>query len=340
MAKRSAPASPSTFSPNTRIVLLFGPEALLRHQHTAELAAMLEKEHGEVDILRFSGLDADAATVLDECRSFGLIAAHKLVILDEADALIKEATRKLFESYADAPSPGATLVLRSASWRPGNLDKQIAKVGAVIKCEEVKEPEAIAWVIRRAKETHGVPIDRDAAEELVGRSGAALAQLDIELAKLATAAIAAGSRTITKDLIEQFVVLTREIKPWSVSEYLLSGSAEQAIRSIRNTIETSPRGAEIPLLFACSSTVQALHAAAIAHRLRMPLNVFATRILAKGTWAIQRPYQSASRLDPRRTASLLASCVEADTHSKSGVGRPDRLLEMLAVRCSEVLSTR
>ena len=338
MAKRSSSSDPNSakatggFTPENRIVLLHGPDLLLRTEHTAALKKVLESAHGEVDVLRFAGADADAATVLDECRSFGLIAAHKLVILDEAEQLIKgDDIRPLFERYADNPSPGATLLIRSAAWRPGNLDKQIAKVGLVIKCSELDKPEAHAWVVRRAKDNHNVPIDRKAADELVERIGPNLAQLDIDLAKLALAAVASCSKSITLELVEEFVVLTKEIKPWVVGEYLLSGSAENAIDSMRKTIETSPRGAEIPLLYACSSTAQSLHAAAVAHRLRMPIAEFAKQTMSRGTWAIEKPYRAAASLAPEQTAPLLTACVRADAHSKSGVGRPDRLIEMLAV---------
>lgn len=345
MAKRSSSSTPNSakatggFTPENRIVLLHGPDLLLRTEHTAALKKVLEGAHGEVDVLRFSGADADAATVLDECRSFGLIAAHKLVILDEAEQLIKgEDIRPLFERYADNPSPGATLLIRSGTWRPGNLDKQIAKVGLIIKCSELDKPEAHAWVVRRAKDIHGVSIDRPAATELVERIGSNLAQLDIDLAKLALAAVASGSKTITIELVKEFVVLTKEIKPWEAAEYLLSGSAQSAIGSMRKTIETSPRGAEIPLLYACSSTAQSLHAAAVAHRLRIPIGEFAKQTLTRGTWAVEKPFRAASSLAPEKTAPLLTACVRADAHSKSGVGRPDRLIEMLAIEFARTAS--
>ena len=136
-----------------RIVLLSGPDLLLRDEQTKFLKAALETEFGEVDVLRFAAAEADPAVVLDECRSFGLIASHKLVILDEAEQLIKgDDIRPLFERYADNPSPGATLLLRSTSWRPGKLDKQIEKVGAIVRCDQLSESDTIAWVVKRTRQ--------------------------------------------------------------------------------------------------------------------------------------------------------------------------------------------
>src|SRR5438067_13461259 len=85
-APLDAPASP-------RIVILHGKEPFIRAQKTTEIRAALVKEHGGVDSFAFDGASATAADVLDECRSFGLIAQHKLVILDNAEQLVKEDTR-------------------------------------------------------------------------------------------------------------------------------------------------------------------------------------------------------------------------------------------------------
>jgi DNA polymerase III delta subunit len=121
MATR-APKPP--FDASCRILILHGKEAFLRSEYTRMLREMLEEARGEVQTIRFDGASGSLAPadVLDELRSPGLMPVCKLVIVEEAEQFIREATRPMFERYAAAPSEHGALVLRSETWRAGMLD--------------------------------------------------------------------------------------------------------------------------------------------------------------------------------------------------------------------------
>lgn len=312
-----------------RFAVLAGKESFLHQHYTAELREALRERFGPIDVLRFDSRDVDAATVLDECRSFGLIASHKLIIVDEAEQLVKEEARPLFERYAQSPCEGTTLLLRSAAWRAGKLDKMVT----VLKCDEFQEPEAVGWAVRRAEEAYGCTLDRQAADELIHRTGTSLARLDSELAKLALAA--RGGR-VDREMVRSLVAMTRQLEPWPLRSALLSGDPQRAIRYIRDTLENA-RNTEIPLLFACTSLARDLHSCAIAQRMRVPQGELASRLGKHSDWFIKDAYVAARRLSPQQTAPLLKACVRADAHAKSGVGRTDRTLEMLAVLFAELV---
>ncbi len=334
-ARTTKPKTPVSASiADTRIVILHGKELFLRQEQTANLMNALRNEYGEVDVFTFSGNDADAATVLDECRSFGLIAAHKVIIVDEAEELVKAATRPLFERYANNPSEGSTLVLRSGNWKAGKLDKQVAKVGAVIACKELNEHEAITWAGQRATAVHRVKIHRDAAQTLVERVGIGLGRIDSELAKLA---VGAERGTITQQLVQELVAATKALEPWPLQEALLSGNAERGIQYIRDTISSAPRGVEIPLIYSATTLARDLHACAIAQQLRLSVDEVARRTAKRNAWGLKAVHAKARGLDIRQTAGLVSACVRADAHAKSGVGHADRSLEMLAVAFSGVM---
>ena len=317
-----------------RIVVFSGKETLLRDEQTAALLEGLRAAHGEVDVFRLSGAETTAADVLDECRSFGLIASHKVVIVDEAESVVNQDWRPMFERYAQNPSEGSTLVLRSGAWRPGNLDKMVAKVGFVDKCDEKKDHEAIVWAGQRAQEKHGVRIERNAATELVDRVGVGLGRIDTELAKLA---LGAERGVIRLDQVEAMVAPSRELKPWPLQEALLSGSAERGIAYIRKTIESAPRGVEIPLIFAASALARDLHACAVAQKMRIGMDEVARRTDKPSSWGLRSVFPVARGIPPTETARLLEACVRADAGSKSGLGEADRSLEMLAVRFAGVM---
>ena len=110
-------------------VVLIGKEPFLQAEFTSQLKDLLTARHGEIESFRFDGAGGNSQTslaaVLDECRTFGLMVTHKLVIVDNADELIKEDNRPLMERYASAPCQSATLVPRCDKWNKGKLDALI-----------------------------------------------------------------------------------------------------------------------------------------------------------------------------------------------------------------------
>lgn len=317
-----------------RVVVLHGKEAFLRTEHTAALRQKLAEAHAEVDLVRFDGESAQASDVLDECRSFGLMAAHKLVVVEDADKLLNEATRPSFERYAHAPSDGATLVLRAQTWRKGNLDKAIEKVGVIVECDQADASTAARWCLRRCDKRHGATIDQRAAATLVERVGTDLSRLDRELEKLALAAGAGG--TITPEHVSELVGRTREEEVWSIQAELLSGDSERTLAHLRAILDNAPRDAHVPVTFACTDLARKLHAA--SRGLRGGANPFQ---LAKDLrlWgpAKDAVLGLARRTEPSEARRLLEACVDADRAGKSGLGRPERTLERLAIRFASIV---
>jgi DNA polymerase-3 subunit delta len=329
-AKKGAekPAGPATW----RIALFHGKDSFQRAERTREVREALIAAHGEIDSPHFDGSSCLASDVLDECRSFGLIARHKLVIVDNADDLIKDTVRALFERYAESPTESATLVLRSDTWRPGNLDKAIAKVGIVEKLELLKDPEARAWVIERAKAAHNTAIEKDGAALLVERVGADLAKLDSELGKLAAAA--AGG-PITAQHVSYFTGASREEEVWSIQGTLLNAGPEEALQHLRYVLDVS-RQPEQLVLWAIIDLARKVHGACRALKsgaspaeISRPLKLWGS-----SQFAI---IEAAKRTTPGRALRLYRACIEADMRSKRGLGDIDRTLERLAVRFSMLM---
>ena len=71
-----------------RFVVLLGREVFLVQERTRKLTERLEEQYGRIDCFRFDGETTPLADVLDELRSYGLLAAHKLVIVDSADKFL------------------------------------------------------------------------------------------------------------------------------------------------------------------------------------------------------------------------------------------------------------
>jgi len=330
VAKKTASRTPS---PGDRVVLLHGKDAFLRAEHTVALREALTTEHGEVDVLNFDGASAPVADVLDECRSFGLLVQHKLVVVDEADQFVKDTARALVERYCESPCDGATLVLRAEKWHRGKLDKLIEASGAIVKCDAPTETQAQAWAVRRCEKRHGGRLDPDAARALVERLGADLGRIDSELGKLAAAAgrSPCGEPVpIGRDLVAQFVGLSREEEVWGIQSELLSGDAERSLAHLRAMLDIS-RHHPVLVGYACLDLARKL--SAITHAIDAGVTPQAAAKSVRLWGASSGPImRTAERMRPERAGELLDAAVEADAAQKTGRGTPERLLEALALK--------
>ncbi|MDX2115822.1 MAG: DNA polymerase III subunit delta [Planctomycetota bacterium] len=362
-AKAAAPR----LGPGARIVLLKGADAFLRMGYTEQLKASLVKAGLEVEVFRYDGASAAMADVLDECRSFGLLAAHKLVVVDNADELVKAAgeeeeeaepapkpvkgskgakgeparrvraaptRRQLLERYAESPCDHATLVLRAATWRKGNLDGMIEKVGVVQECAPLSPDRAKLWSVQRALKHHKRTLEPRAAEQLVNAVGPELARLDSELGKLAAAT--GENEAITPGHVERLVAPAPiEQSPWVLSDALLSASPEPGLMKLRELIEEN-RYDPVPLRWACTDLAVKIHSVAAEIAAGVPVQATGKSLKLWGPQqeAVRR---AARALGPEAGRRLVEACVTADWKAKTGQSDPVRGLEALVMRFAEEL---
>jgi DNA polymerase III delta subunit len=331
------PAAPAKeLSPSLRIVILHGKEPFIRAQKTSEIREALVKEHGGVDTFAFDGATATAADVLDECRSFGLIAQHKLVILDQAEQLVKEDTRALFERYAEAPCEGATLLLRADTWRAGKLDKLVEAVGAVVQCLPPDDAEARRWVAERAKTEHKAEIQPEAAKLLVMRVGPDLGKLDSELGKLAAAAASGPKPVITPNLVEYFVGASRDEQVWGIQSSLLTAGPEEALQHVRYVIDVSRHPPDL-VMYAMVDLARKVHGASRALSQGMQAGALRGPLKLWGSSEFEI-IGAAQRVQPNQALALLRDCTENLRRSRSSLGDVEMAIEKLALHFSRLFS--
>ena len=323
----------------SRILVLHGPEEMVAKRHLDDLRSALRAGHGEVEVFRFEGKHATLAEVFDELRGYSLMMTYKLVVVSDADQWVKQH-REPLERYAENPVDHATLVLRAPAWNKGKVDKLIAKVGAVIKCEPPTPAAAADWLVGRAGDEHGVALDRRAASLLVDRLGPHLMLLDTELAKLALMAAPTepgkgndSPPAVTLALVEEAVGRTSEEKAWVIQEPLLqgiaSGSAREPLTMIHELLDLAGNDV-VPVMWAVIDLTRKL---AVATAMKAAGESEQAIAKAARVWGPQvGPFMAVARgLDPGRAAGLFQAALTADRRSKSGLGGPRRNLEGVCV---------
>lgn len=338
MAARSKkpPARTPELDAATRILVLHGKERFFQLAYTDRLKQNIEQTGESVDVHLFDGDQAELADVLDECRSFGLIGGHKIVILDHADKLVQKDNRPLVERYAEAPTDGCTLVLRTETWRKGNLDKLIERHGGLIKCDTPDPGTAAGWVRNRVTKHLGVEIDDRAAIALVERVGCELDRLAVETDKLAVA-VNAGE-PITLATIDAVVGKTREEEVWDIQRRLLTGDAEGAVAYLRDLVSTSRQPPTL-IRWAIVDLVRKLHALSRAAATGGDLGAAGKALKLWGPSA-EPTRRAGAALRPDAAGALLRRAIDTDVAAKTGLGDELLALETLSLRVIDAVHSQ
>jgi DNA polymerase-3 subunit delta len=339
MAARSdAPSSPSA---DMRVVVLHGKDAFLRLERGRQLEAALQERFGGVDRMDLDGTNAALADVLDNLRTPGLFAGHKLVVLENAEAFMgAEDRRRAMERYAENPCAEATLLMRCASgWRPGNFDKLVAKVGAVIKCDSPTPMEAVKWCAARSLRRHQAEMEPAAAELLVEKLGPDLGRLDAELGKLAAAAArpGAGTTRVTRAIVQEFTGLSREEQAWEIQGPVLEGKADAALIKLDELLRVS-RVPEVMIGWSLVDLARKVHDASCLLSQGESEGAVAKALKLWGP-ASSSVVRAGRRIKPAAAARLFRMAVETDRATKNGTApEPARAFEGLMVQLAEALA--
>lgn len=331
--KTTTRKAPAAVSADTRILVLFGPEQMVMAEHMDALKAAINKTHGEFETFRFDGKVATLSDVFDELRGYSLMSTYKLVIVDEAEPFVK-AHRAALERYAESVVDHATLVLRTPAWNKGNLDKKIAKVGAVVKCEPPKPADAARWLVERAKSHHESELKQNAASALVERVGPHLMLLDAELGKLA---VMSSDGVIDLKLVDSAVGQSSDAKAWVMQEPLLAGmgrnSAKPPLEMVRELIDLAGQD-PVPVMWAAMDLCRKL---SVAWAMKASGETQQAIGKAMRLWGAQvRPFMDVvRRLDAAAATRLSQTALQADSRTKSGLGQARRNLEALCVTLTD-----
>jgi DNA polymerase-3 subunit delta len=357
MAKQTGSAGDDHALEGAAVVLTTGPERFLALEVTERVRVIATKTHGEVATFVFDGATCQAAEVLDELRSLGLMAPAKIVIVENAEQMLKEkdeeeegagaapaargfarrSPRELMTEYAAAPERSSVLLLRAGGkWNKGKLDSAIVEGGGVIiDCQPPGPIEAERWCVARAK-AHGTTIDPQGAKMLVENIGCELGRLDSELEKLAIAAVAGGQKQITVAVVAEMVGFSREEESiFALQRYLMQGDPETALSQVRQMIEVS-RETPAALMVAMVDLARKIDGAARGLAARESESVIGARLKLWGS-SQAAILATGRRLRPAQTASLLASAVDGDSRIKSGRGEPEHIIEALVLRFVELV---
>lgn len=308
------------------VYVLHGHDAFLRDENRREIVSRIVGQADPQTCVVTFDASAEPADVFDELRTLPFLAERRVVIIREADAFVS-AHRKALESYLEAPTRTASLILTVLIWRKNtNLAKLVARIGQVRDCSADGKTSLRSWLSGAAKK-RDKKLARAAAELLAQWVGGDLAALDGEIEKLSL--YVGGRETITPEDVSRLVIASAGPADFALTNAITAGDAEAALRALSGMLVR--RGNEFKTI------------GMIAWHLRRAIQ--ASRAIAAGVPASKAippmPYRQRDEFSAflrRRGLPALEGdfrkLLQADLGMKSGVKPTSALQQLVVALCS------
>ena len=166
------------------VYYLFGEDDFLKERATRDLIAVAVEPSTRdfnLEIRRASELDAEGLDAL--LSTPPMLAERRVVVLREIDKM-KKAARTLLDRYLTRPAPDTVLVLVAPNG--AKADKTLSERATAVEYAPLTGDRLPRWVAHHAQHELGRTITPEAVALLVEAVGGDLAQLAVELEKLAS----------------------------------------------------------------------------------------------------------------------------------------------------------
>lgn len=151
-----------------------GPEAYLKEELYAKVAAqVIDEGTASFNQNRYRGGDEELDRILGTCRTLPMMGSHRLVFLQDIEALGR-TERPALEAYVASPSPETVLILAGERTPTDPFHKRLTAAGADPAVFWIPFPDqAVKWIQIRFRDL-GLSCDTQAAEALYDACGGGL----------------------------------------------------------------------------------------------------------------------------------------------------------------------
>jgi DNA polymerase-3 subunit delta len=213
------------------VYFLFGEDDFLKDARTRELVdAAVDPATRDFNLELRRGGDLDAETLDSLLSTPPMLAERRVVVVRDVDKLKKDP-RALLIRYLERPAPDTVLVLVAPSG--AKADKVLADRSTAVEFAPLTGDRLPKWVAYHAETVLGRPITADAASLLVEAVGADLAQLAVELEKLASFA----TETIDERAVSEVVGVRRTESLGALLDAVAARDAAAALALIAGVMQ-------------------------------------------------------------------------------------------------------
>ncbi len=317
-----------TLSP---VYVLEGKEGYLREQALKRLLeAAVDVGMRAFNFARVSVSDGDLGKALALARQFPMISARRMVVVTDFEAVNDERQLELLKDYLRAP--GDTTVLAFVSAGLDNrraIATALRKAATVVNFDPLEEKEsAPRWLLEYVKR-HGCQMEMSDASYLIGTVGVELQRLTNELEKLIC--FVGGKGRIGRAEIDALVVHTREHSNFELTDALLDGRRERALRLLSHIFANPPEAPQTLAILMLGAIARGYRNLLLAKEL-MRQNAAQEEIakaVGMSPYAVRYLNERARKADMKTLLQSLARIAETDVALKSSLATPRLQMELL-----------
>lgn len=215
----------------------------------------------------FYGPDTNASQIITACRSFPVMATHRLTIVKEAQRLSKQELEKL-AAYVEQPVPSTVLVL-AFKGRNAGLPKKAAtaaaKHGVAFHAKKMYERDVLHWLEGYLQESE-LETEPGIAPILVANLGLNIPLIENELEKMFIYLKATRQKRLTKDFVYEMINVDKE---FNVFELIHALSEKQNFRAHLIIDRLTQNSKLNPGILIISNLFRFFHNIALVHSLRL-----------------------------------------------------------------------
>jgi len=217
------------------LYLLVGCETYLREAAVqaiteAALAGTLLREFNESS---FSLQSDSVAAVLAVAQQIPMMSERLVVRIRDFGKLL-EADDATLIRYLQSPSPTSVVIFVADDLdKRKNLTKALLKACAVVDFSAINDAEAKDWARTRLRELNS-SADPRVLTEIIRLAGTDLQTLNLELEKLAAAAVETGIITMT--MVDELIGHSRELSNFELGDQLIAGDRRRALLTLHHLL--------------------------------------------------------------------------------------------------------
>ena len=317
------------------VYVLEGKEAYLREQAVKRLLeAAVDEGLRDFNFARVSVSNGDLGEALALARQFPMISARRMVVVTDFESVNDDRQLELLKDYLRDPVETTVLAFVSAG-----LDNRRAiatalrKAAVVVNFDPLDEKDsAPRWVLEYVKR-NGCQMDSSDAAYLIGTVGVELQRLTSELEKLIcfVGSFADKRGRISRTEIDALVAHTREHSNFELTDALLDGKRERALRLLGHIFDNPPEAPQTLAILMLGAIARSYRNLLLSKEL-MRQNAAQEEIakaVGMSPYAVKYLNERARKAETKTLLKALARIAETDIALKSSLATPRLQMELL-----------
>ena len=203
--------------------LIVGDDRYLCYDALKKIETALNLSIVDMNSVTISGETTSAKDIVESANMYPFGDEYRLVVVKDFDRAKNKEEYKVIENYLKTPLTSTVIVF----FNPDSAEfyKGMANLTA-IDCSKI-EPKVISAYVKNNLAKNEIQASEEAIENLILFCDSDMTRITNELEKLI--AYVADTKTLTADIVKEFVVQDKEYQVFELAEFIAKGESKKAM---------------------------------------------------------------------------------------------------------------